>query len=123
MSPRALALFVAVILTHYFAPMAETFGINPRFAFYVMRSIEGCVLFWLLAEKQKGFFLLACALGFVLELMVATCGAFAWLEGLMPKPMEQLCDTSTGVPISAITLVALVLTVATITRNRETWQT
>ncbi|MEY5098188.1 MAG: hypothetical protein RJA36_907 [Pseudomonadota bacterium] len=121
MKPAALLLLAVVVLTHYLAPAAELIGVNPRFAFYVARSIEGMALFWLLAQGRRGVFLVACMLGFALELMVAVCGAFFWISDLAPQPWEQLCDTSTGVPISSITLVAVVL-VAGIITGKTSWQ-
>lgn len=121
MKHAALLILAVVVLTHYLAPAADLIGINAQFAFYVARSIEGVVLFWLLARGRRGVFFVACMLGFALELMVAVCGGIAWLGDLAPQPWEQLCDTSTGVPISSITLVALVL-VAGILTGKTTWQ-
>lgn len=116
-----MLVLAVVVLTHYLAPAADLIGINPRFAFYLARAVEGVVLFWLLGRGQRGAFFVACMLGFACELMVATCGAIAWLGDIAPESWNELCDTSTGVPISSITLVALVL-VAGIITGKTSWQ-
>lgn len=111
-------LLVLVVVTHYSYELLATMYSDQQAAakawFYILRGVEGCLLFaviWTLCpRKPRAAFVgasIACAWGMLEEAQTAACRIAMPIANIASAPaFRGLCDVVTGWPIYAATMFA-----------------
>lgn len=111
---------LALIALCYAAPgVFQAFGGDAAWLFYIARSLTGVFLFYFLGKKQGGMTAYLCLFGMICEALTAGCGVAYWIQPVYMEPWQQLCDAKTGLPVSSVVLVALVLLAALVHQGRK----
>lgn len=84
---KAAALLLLVAVTHYGYPDPASWW------FYILRGIEGAVLFLVIAWHSKGLLFLAALWGALEEAQTGVCGYLSMNE---PTTDQQLCIQAFG---------------------------
>lgn len=103
------AVLLAVVLgTHFGYSLLSDAPQEASWTFYVLRGIEGAVLFYLVSKHVSGLALVACWLGVFEEAQTAVCGMTAEGDALIPL-WSGLCVEQYGpLPYAAFAVAALV---------------
>jgi hypothetical protein len=112
----AFLLLLVVALAHGCYQLLADWGLggvsSPQWWFYILRGIEGTVLFGLCAwrwRREPGM-LLVCIWGALEELQTAGCGYVGALKHIAPLHDGQtLCSALTGLPPYTLPLVLAAL--------------
>ena len=109
----SLAMLVLVGAVHYgYHPLTGWLGLSAAAWFYVLRGLEGVVLYaalWGLAPKSA-VIRIGCLWGIVESAQTSICRLAAGAGFTSPAAYRGVCDSVSGVSISAV--VALVVLVA-----------
>lgn len=123
-------LLVLIVTTHYAPALLGSLYADPPAAtrawFYVLRGIEGCVLFAAVWAREPYYpahirygVALACTWGMFEEAETAVCRLAVGIERKAEVPLfAGLCDAVTGYPIYMLTLVGLMVVLAAIVGQR-----
>jgi hypothetical protein len=118
----AFVLFAITLGTHYgYEPLTVLTGLGtPGRWFYLLRGIEGMMLFIVLMSLIPRFYLDArsvCAWGAVEEAQTAA-GRLIWGLSRPAPPDRSLFDAITGLPVYTLSLLAVLWVLVLSTKDR-----